>query len=343
MENLEENKRNANDNYLFFNNSFVEKINLKDFEIGEKLTRCNYGYISYCKKIRAGQIYSLKVLKKKNLLENKFVERQYNEYANLSCIYHPFIIELRGINFTDPYNLYYLFEFLPGGPLKYYIKLNKNLPIEHAKFYIACLITVLDYLHKKNIIHRDIRPENILINNNGYLKLAEFNFSKKINNKLTYTICGSPEYYSPEMINKAGYNKCIDFWQIGILLYEIITGATPFVDTDPVKIYKKINKGKINFPKNINKNAKMIIKQFLNIDKNKRLGCTKKGIYEIIENPFFKDFDWEGLLHRKLEPPFIPNISKFSDIVRFKRFEDTILEEKDEPLPKENDPFFNWQ
>ena len=201
----------------------------------------------------------------------------------------------------------------------------------------------MDYLHKKNIIHRDIKPENILINNNGYLKLSEFTFSKKLNNKLTYTICGSPEYYSPEMINKTGYNKCIDFWQLGILLYEMIIGTTPFVDNDPVKIYKKIIKGKINFPKNINKNAKILIKQFLNIDINKRLGCTKKGIYEIIDNPFFKDFDWEGLLYRKLEPPFIPNIHNYTEIVKYKRLEETFIEENIEPIPKENDPFFNWK
>ena len=343
MENIEENKQNENDKFLFFNNSFIEKINLKDFEIGEKLGKCNYGYIANCRRIRANQIYGIKVLKKKNLLENKFVERQYNEYIILSKIYHPFIIELKGINFTDPYNLYYLFEFIPGGPIKFKIKLNKNIALEHAKFYIACLITVLDYLHKKNIIHRDIRPENILINNNGYIKLTEFTFSKKLNNKLTYSICGSPEYYSPEMINKTGYNECIDFWQLGILFYEMIIGTTPFIDSDPVKIYKKINKGKINFPKNINKNAKILIKQLLNIDMNKRLGCTKKGIYEIIDSPFFKDFDWEGLLHRKLEPPFIPNINKFSDIARYKRFEETIIDEDAEPLPKENDPFFNWK
>jgi len=343
MENLEESKQIENDKFYFVNNSFVEKINLKDFEIGEKLIRCNYGFVSYCRRIRDNHIYGIKILKKKNILENKFVERQYNEYIILSNIYHPFIVELKGINYTDPYNLYYLYEFLPGGPLKYKLKLNKYIPLDHAKFYIACLITVLDYLHKKNIIHRDIRPENILINNNGYIKLIEFTFSKKLNNKLTYTICGSPEYYSPEMINKTGYNKCIDFWQLGILLYEIIIGETPFVDSDPVKIYKKINKGKIIFPKNINKNAKIIIKQFLNINMDKRLGCTKKGIYEIIENPFFKDFDWEGLLHRKLEPPFIPSFHKFSDIVRYKRFEDTIIEENSEPLSKENDPFFNWQ
>ena len=343
MEKFEENKQEENNKFLFFNNSFVEKINLQDFEIGEKLSRCNYGYIAYCRKIRLNQIYGMKVLKKKNLLENKFVERQYNEYINLSNIYHPFIIELKGVNFTHPYNLYYLYEFLPGGPLKYHIKINKNNIIENARFYIACLITVLDYLHKKKIIHRDIRPENILINNNGYIKLSEFTFSKKLNNNLAYSICGSPEYYSPEMVNKTGYNKCIDFWQLGILLYEIIVGTTPFVDSDPVKLYKKINKGKIIFPKNININTKMIIKQFLNIDMNKRLGCTKKGIYEIVENPFFKDFDWEGLLHRKLEPPFVPNIHKFSDIVKYKRFEETILDENVEPLPKENDPFFNWQ
>ena len=324
------------------NDYYIEKINLKDFEIGEIISRCNYGYISLCTKIKTKKQFGLKVLKKAKILDNKFIDRFYNEYKNLSIIYHPFIIELKGINYIDPYNLYYLYELIPAGPLKVYIKLYKKLSIEHSKFYLACVITILDYIHKKNIIHRDLRPENILVNDNGYIKLSEFTFSKKLNNNLTYSICSSPEYYSPEMINKSGYNESIDFWQLGILLYEMLTGKTPFYDSDPVNIYKKINNNKIYFQKDFNKNAKLIIKQFLNINMNKRLGCTKNGIYEIIMHPFFKDFDWEKLLLRKLKPPFVPNNKKFSEIVHFRKAEETILEQDNKPVPKEIDPFLNW-
>ena len=118
----------------------------------------------------------LKILKKANILSEKFVERQYSEYKNLSSVYHPFIIELRGINHTDPFNLYYMYELVPGESLRYLIK-NK-LPLETVKFYSASIVTALDYLHKKNIIERDLRPENIFLNSNGYIKLSEFTFSK---------------------------------------------------------------------------------------------------------------------------------------------------------------------
>jgi protein kinase A len=197
--------------------------------------------------------------------------------------------------------------------------MNKVFPLEFAKFYSACLITVLDYLHKKRIIHRNIRAENVLINSNGYIKLSEFTFSKLLTNDMTYSICGSPEYYSPEMINKSGHNKSIDFWQLGILLYEMLVGNLPFIDSDTMILYNKINKGKIHFPKNINENAKSIIRHFLNVDINKRLGCGKRGIYEIIKHPFFKNFDWEGLLHRRLDPPFIPRIDKLNINKNYKK------------------------
>ena len=323
------------------NYHFIEKINIKDFKITQKISKCNYGYIALCKKNKTNQIYALKILKKSKLLDNKCVERQYNEYKNLSLIYHPFIIELKGINHTDPYNLYYLYELVPGGALNNYLKVFKVFPLNYARFYSASLITILDYIHKKNIIHRDINLDSIYLNYNGYIKLLEFTFSKYLkNNDLTYSLCGQPEYYAPEMINKSGYNISVDFWQLGIVLYEMLVGYTPFTDTDPVNICNKINKGKIHFPKKFDKNAKLIIKQFLNIDINKRLGCTKRGIYEIIEHPFFQGFDWEKLLHRKIEAPIMPKY-KVEDFHNY-RFLGENSNEDNEALPKDKDPFYNW-
>ena len=333
MDNLETKK-----NYNIKSESNIERINLNDIEIGEKLCKCNYGHIAYCRKRQSYKIYSMKILKKSKLLSEKMVERQYNEYKILSQVYHPFIIELKGINHTDPFNLYYIYELIPGETIKKLIKIYNTLSLECVKFYSASIITALDYLHKKNIIERDLRPENIIVNTHGYIKISEFTFSKKLKNDLTYSICGSPEYYSPEMVNKTGHNKSIDFWQLGILIYEMLLGYPPFIDNDPIKLYKKINKGKINFPKDFNKYAKNIIKQFLKVDMSKRLGCTKRGIYEIIVHPFFKDFNWEKLLNRKLKPPINPKMPK----IIIKCNYDNSYENSCEMLSKENDPFYNW-
>ena len=323
------------------NEENIEKFNLSDFEIGEKLVKLPYGYISMAKKSKTNQIYTIKVLRKIDILQSKIsIEHEINQYQNLSLLYHPFIIELKGINFTDPYNLFNLYEYVPGMSLRHLIKNEKAISLEKAKFYIASIITVLDYLHKKKIIHRDLRPEQIIINKNGYIKIIDFTLSKKLINDYTYSICGTHEYYSPEMINQSGYNKSIDYWQLGILFYEMLFGYTPFIDQNPIKLYEKIKNGKLKFPKNIDGNARTLIRHFLNTDIKKRLGCTKKGIYEIIENPFFEGFDWESLLHRVLEPPFLPKINRNS-VFNYKKLDKIYLEESNIAIPKEKDPFLN--
>ena len=322
------------------NDENIEKINLNDFEIGDKITNVPNGYVSIVKKIKTNQIYLIKVLKKIEFLQNKIlIEHEINQYQNLSSLYHPFIIELKGANFTDPYNLFYLYDYTPGISLKHLIKNKQGISLESAKFYIACIITVLDYIHKKKIIHRDLRPEMILITQQGYAKILDFTLSKKLENDYTYTICGTHEYYSPEMINQSGYNKSIDFWQLGILFYEMLFGFTPFIEQDPIKLYEKIKNGKLKFPRNIDSNARTVIRHFLNIDVKKRLGCTKKGIYEIVQSPLFEGFEWEGLLHRVLDPPLCPRIEKFA-IHSHKKLDKVFLDESTAALPKEKDPFY---
>ncbi len=327
--------------FLQSNDQKIDKFNINDYEIGEKLCKLPNGYISMAKKVKTNQLFSIKVLRKADLLQNKFAEHELNKFQNLSSIYHPFIIELKAIHTTDPYNLFYLTEFIAGVNLKNLIKTNEKLSLEHAKFYLASLITILDYLHKKKIIYRDLRPDLIFINNNGYIKLIDFSLSKKMKADFAYTLCGIPEYYSPEMINQTGYNKSIDFWQLGILLYEMLVGFTPFIDSDPVKLFNKIKNCKIKFPKHINKNAKTLIRHFLIIDINKRLGCTKKGIYEIIQNPFFEGFDWEGLLNRNLQPPYLPKINHVY-LSNYRKIKDIYIEDNNVAIPKEKDPFYNW-
>jgi serine/threonine protein kinase len=320
----------------------VERFNITDFEIGERIAKTNFGFISICRRTKLNKMYFLRVINKGELIKTKYLANPYNEYKLLSSIYHPFILELKGVNNTDPYNLFFFGEFFTGANLRLLIKINQNLPIEYIRFFIASIITVFDYLHKKKIIYRDLRPENVLINSEGYIKIVDFFLSKTLVKDFTLTTCGNPEYYSPEMVNQSGYNKCVDFWQLGILLYEMTFGYTPFFDSDPVKLIQKIKKGKVKFPKNANKNIKNMIKHLLNIDIYKRMGCTKKGIYEIIQHPFFEGFDWEALLHRNLQVPYIPktNLNIFNCI--YKKLEELHLENNCVAIPKEKDPFYNW-
>jgi serine/threonine protein kinase len=259
---------------LTVNDNGIEKINLDDYKIEKKIGRTNLGYVHLCQNKKQRKEYIMKIFKKIDIIQSRIVERLANEFKILANIYHPFIIELKGINNTNPYTLNFLFEFVPGGTLLSLLRSMKRFPKKYAEFYLASAVTVIDYLHKRNILYRDIQIENILINKNGYIKLCDFSYAKKYeNNDYTYSMCGNPEYYSPEMINKQGYNISADFWALGILLYEMLVGCTPFMDPDPIKMYQKITKSKIIFPKLMDMNSKMIIKHFLTVDIHKRLGC----------------------------------------------------------------------
>ena len=161
-------------------------------------------------------------------------------------------VEMKGIIVNDPKYLYFVLEFIQGGELFTILRSQGNFPEEQAKFYGAHIITIIEYLHSKNIIYRDLKPENVLINVNGYLKLTDFGFAKIVEGK-TYTLCGTPEYLAPEIILNKGHSKPVDWWTLGILLYEMLVGIDPFNDDDPMMIYQKIIKGKIKFPKTIDK------------------------------------------------------------------------------------------
>lgn len=159
---------------------------------------------------------------------------------------------MKGTIPTDPKLLYFILEFIPGGELFTILRTQGSFPDEQTKFYSSHIITIFEYLHTKNIIYRDLKPENILINTNGYLKLTDFGFAKIIEGK-TYTLCGTPEYLAPEIILNKGHGKPVDWWTLGILVYEMLVGIDPFNDDDPMMIYQKIIKGKIKFPKSIDK------------------------------------------------------------------------------------------
>ena len=204
----------------------------------------------------------MKILRKIEIIKQKQVDHVFSEYNILSALNHPFIVQFVGLNFEDPKYLYLILEYIQGGELFTLLRAKNTFPIDQAKFYIAHIITIFEYLHSKNIVYRDLKPENILINKNGYLKLTDFGFAKLLDNEKTYALCGTPEYLAPVILLNKGHGKAVDWWTMGILLFEMLLGIDPFSDEDPVRTYQKIVKGKVHFPKDINKDAKSLIKYF---------------------------------------------------------------------------------
>jgi len=165
---------------------------------------------------------------------------------------------------------------------------------QKAKLYAGQVASIFEYMHSKDILYRDLKPENILLNKDGYLKLTDFGFAKIVPNK-TYTLCGTPEYIAPEVILNIGHGKAVDWWTLGILIYEMLVGIDPFTANDPMEIYQKILNGRIKFPRNFPKDARNLVKHLVTADLTKRFGNLKNGAKDIKEHSWFVGIDWTDL------------------------------------------------
>ena len=317
-----------------------EKFKLTNYKIERILGTGSFGRVKLAKQKFSNKLYAMKILEKRQIIKLKQVDHLQNEIKILSLISHPFIVSTSGYAQDDTY-IYILLELITGGELFTFLREQVKFFEDEAMFYAGQVVLIFEYLHNKNIIYRDLKPENLLIDNFGYLKLTDFGFAKICLGR-TYTLCGTPEYIAPEILLNKGHGKAVDWWTFGILLYEMLVGIDPFNDEDPMKIYQKILKGKIKFPSNFSKSAKSLIKHLLVADLSKRYGNMKNGVDDIKNHRFFKDLDWKLLIERKLKGPYIPKIKNFGDDGNFSEISESNGKTKAKPIPLENDPFVFW-
>lgn len=190
-----------------------------------------------------------------------------------------------------------------------------------------------------NIVYRDLKPENLLIDSKGFLKLTDFGFAKIIEGR-TYTLCGTPEYLAPEILLQKGHGKPVDWWCLGILIYEMLVGIDPFSDDEPMAVYQNILRGKIKFPSTFDPDAKSLVKHLLVADLAKRYGNLKGGANDIKEHRWFKGFDWKALMKKELKPFFIPKVNSEGDTSNFSEYPDS--PELPKALKATDDPFLSW-
>lgn len=198
------------------------------------------------------------------------------------------------------------------------------------------MVLIIEYLHSQDIVHRDIKPENLLMAEDGYLKLADFSLAK-VAEMRTYTVCGTPEYMAPEMILNRGHGKAVDWWQLGVLAYELNTGFDPFGDDDPIAVCQNIISCKLEFPKSMDRNAKSLIKLLLVPDESKRLGMLSNNAEDVKEHKWFGLLDFKQLLARRVPMPYKPVVKFAGDHSNYEFYD----EEKTvaEALEAEVDPF----
>jgi len=249
---------------------------------------------------------------------------------------HPFLVRLYA-TYKDKDRLYFLLEPALGGELFSVLREKPLFDEPTARFFAACVVSAFEYMHSKNIIYRDLKPENLLLDKQGYLKVTDFGFAKDISSGRTWTLCGTPDYLAPEIVAGKGHGKGVDWWTLGVFIYEMLASYPPFYDEDPMKTYAKIMHGTITFPSHFSKEAISIVKKLLHHKPFKRLGAVKGGAKLVKKHPWFKDIDWDALYQRKIIAPIIPTIKSEVDIGNF----DDYPEEEDTVEPYVDDGS-NW-
>ena len=303
---------------MFSSHKLIKEVKLEDFKVLKVIGRGSYGKVCLVEYLPTKEIYAMKSLKKDVLIEEDQIESTILEKEILQNLDHPFLCGLIFCFQTED-RIFFVMPFLSGGELFHHLKKFNRFSEEMVKFYGAQISIALQYLHDKNIIYRDLKPENILVDEKGYLRLTDFGMAKKLkNNEKAISFCGTPEYLAPEIIAGQEYDQNIDWWSLGIIIYEMLCGVPPFYLENLDKMYEMIQNSEVTFPSNIylSYEAKDIIYKLLKKDVRERLGYVS-GIVEVKNHPFFKGIDFHEIELKRVESPFIPQIDNNTDVQNF--------------------------
>ncbi|ETS63843.1 hypothetical protein PaG_02164 [Moesziomyces aphidis] len=298
----------------------AKKLTPHDFEYLKLIGRGTFGRVFQVRKKDTKRIYAMKVLSKREIALKKEVTHTMGERKilekSLDC---PFLVGLK-FSFQSATELYFVTDYKSGGELFWHLQREGRFTEERARFYIAELVLALEHLHKYDIVYRDLKPENILLDATGHVALCDFGLSKPDlgAGQLTNTFCGTTEYLAPEvLLDESGYSKLVDFWSLGVLLFEMCCGWSPFYAEDTQQMYRNICFGKIKFPRGaIGDDGKQFVKGLLNRNPRHRLGAQRDA-QDLKEHPFFKDIDFDALAKKLLTPPFKPLVESDESVANF--------------------------
>lgn len=303
-------------------------LNLDEFEFISTIGTGTFGRVYLTQHSETHKFYAMKVLKKVEVVRLKQVEHITSEKNILMQLHHPFIVNLFGAT-QDSKNLYMLMEYVIGGEVFTHLRRAGRFPPDVCRFYAGEITLALEYMHSLDVVYRDLKPENLLLDSEGHIKITDFGFAKVVEDR-TWTLCGTPEYLAPEIIQSKGHGKAVDWWALGILIFEMLCGYPPFFDDNPFGIYEKILAGKIAFPTHVDSTAKDLIRNLLNADLTKRVGCLRAGPEDIKQHRWFRSIDWEQLLNRQTPAPIIPQCESPGDTANFEQYPEEELEADDD-------------
>ena len=330
----------------------LKELTLESFKIISVLGKGTFGKVYLTELIDDGSLYAIKAIRKDVLIETEQVESTKLERDILLECDHPFLCGMDYV-FQNDMRLYFVMPFVRGGELyKHFLK-NKRFPEYQVKFYAVQIAMAIGYLHDKDIWHRDLKLENILIDETGYLKLIDFGLAKILKEtEMSQSFWGTPEYLAPEMVSQKGHDKAVDWWALGVLIYEMLIGVTPFYNRSRNLMLMKIQQSKIIFPNktkyriDYSDEVQDVIWKLLAKKRGKRLGSID-DVEEVLMHPWFEDMNIDDILSRKADPPFIPSFDNETDTKYFNTkldFTTTVIpEEKMKEVETYSDQFKDFE
>ncbi|KAM7395412.1 hypothetical protein PAMA_006936 [Pampus argenteus] len=279
-----------------------------------------FGRVELMTTLNHGKYYAMKRVGKKHIVAKRQEEHMLFEKKILKAIQCDFIVRLHGA-FKDTRYIYMVMEFCGGGEIWTKLKEVGRFDEPVAMFCAACVVEAYAYLHKKSIMYRDLKPENLMLDMRGYVKMVDFGFAKEmLRGEKTYSFVGTPEYMAPEIIKNQGHDFAVDFWSLGILIFELLAGSPPFSSSEPQKIYAKILDGVFKYPPYLSEAARSIISKLCRPRPGQRLGNTKNGIKDVRHHRWFSSMNWHKLRMSQLDAPTVRLIRKGPCYVNFDRF-----------------------
>uniref|UniRef100_A0A671YCR0 protein kinase C n=1 Tax=Sparus aurata TaxID=8175 RepID=A0A671YCR0_SPAAU len=293
---------------------------LQDFKLIAVLGRGHFGKVLLSEYKRSGSQYAIKALKKGDIVARDEVESLMCEkriFETVNGSHHPFLVNLFAC-FQTPEHVCFVMEYTAGGDLMMHIHADV-FSEPRAVFYSACVVLGLQFLHDHKIVYRDLKLDNLLLDTDGFVKIADFGLCKEGMGfgDRTSTFCGTPEFLAPEVLTDTSYTRAVDWWGLGVLVYEMLVGESPFPGDDEEEVFDSIVNDEVRYPRFLSTEAIGIMRRLLRRNPERRLGSGEKDAEDVKKQPFFRNMDWEALLQRKVPPPFVPTIGGKEDVSNF--------------------------